>query len=205
MKRVFILLLLFNLLITGLTFASVRTVIDTTSNYKIEYPAVCFGDNTIENKINADIYQYVIAFKNDYSKGKFYDGMVMYKLKFEDEKYLSIILIDMRSNDRITKPHFKYIGLNYDKKTGNRIPLRYFVHIASNDDPTLRLCPLYNENDVEVHRGANGSLVTDNYFLNGEGKISLIYQLYKRGSYADGMTYAVLDLKTIDYLNRKNP
>ena len=207
MKKILLFMTLLSFVVVNTAFASISKVSEIGVSYKIEYPQLDNNNNNTVSRINNDIKRYVSLFKTDYNSGKFFEGTFDYKTKYEDDEYISIVICDSRVYQARYRAQDRYTGLTYNKKTGERVPLRFFVRIASDDSPTIRECQLYNWRDEEINRYDNISenIVTDNYFLNGNGKISLIYQVYQRGCYADGMTYAVLDLKTIDYLNRKNP
>ena len=46
--------------------------------------------------------------------------------------------------------------------------------------------------------------ISDNYFLEGGGRVALIYRPYELGAYALGTLRVELSPQVIDYLNRKN-
>ncbi|BAL82019.1 hypothetical protein SELR_03110 [Selenomonas ruminantium subsp. lactilytica TAM6421] len=208
MKRILLFVMVLYVIFVNTAFASISKISESGVSYQIEYPQLDSDDKNIADMINNDIKKYVNSFKVDYNNGKFYEGQMKFETKYEDDNYLSIIFNDSRTYQAHYRPQNKYIGLNYNKRTGEKIPLRYFVHIGTDDSYTIRECPLYNSANKKIDRyefSKGSKLIRDNYFLYGGGTIALIYQVHERGCHADGMTYAVLDLKTIDYLNRKNP
>ena len=98
------------------------------------------------------------------------------------------------------------IGVVYYKKTGQRLPLAFFVHLTPNDlNGEVASGHLYNE------RGHNTPAATDkyvakvpeNYFLGGNAYVCPIFQAGELTN-DNGPTYILLDVSVIDYFNRKN-
>ena len=97
--------------------------------------------------------------------------------------------------------------------TGEKLPLPYFVRISTADKSLILSQPIYNSRNEPVPLSktfANDSFmwdklkISDNYFLEGGGKIALIYRPYELGCYALGTLRVELSPKVIAYLNRKN-
>lgn len=124
-----ILLLCFLLLPWPISSASVYEEKDSAINYTMSYPIVYLDHNQeAQDRINSDIYNYISAFKTDYYDGKFMNGFFKYEVKYEDDDVLSLMIIDYRYYGGAHGLE-KGIGLNYSKKTGQRLPLPYFVRL----------------------------------------------------------------------------
>lgn len=205
MKIIGMFLLLF-LFIVEIANATVQSGFDSAVNYTMRYPLVYTSDEFVQKKINSDIYQYIYKFRYDYSKGSCISGKFDYKLKYEDDNYVSIIVWENRWTGG-AHGQLKYIGLNYDKNTGERIPLSYFVKLSPKDSGQIHSMVVYNERDVSVKSTFSDKYrqpLSNNYYMLGNGEIALIYQPYQLASFSEGMTYIKLTTKWIDYFNRKN-
>lgn len=209
LKRI---LLLFSLLtfLCSYASASVGTGTDRAVNYEMHYPIVYTENAVAQNKINSDLYRYIEKFRIDYRNGEFIDGKFTYELRFENADYVSLILQDSRWLGGM-HGHTRYIGLVYSKHSGEKIPLRYFIHLSNEDFRTLFDFPLYNEKNTFLNIKSRvpyrecDHIIPDDYFLSGNGIVSLIFQEYQRAAFAQGMTYTPIEPKWIDYFNRKNP
>ena len=204
---------LFFTIICALTFmtpayGNVRTGTDTAINYTMEYPIIYTDNKNIQNIINEDISSYIQNFKNSYATGDFINGNFKYEVKYEDKNYVSLIIYEYKWTGGAHGQSI-YIGLNYDKQTGQNIPLSYFVKLRPEDNGMVYQLPVYNEkNEIIPHGQLNPyrfqAKISGNYYLLGNGDIALIYQPYQMASYAIGVTHIALTVKWQDYFNRKN-
>lgn len=191
-----ILLLCFLLLPWPISSASVYEEKDSAINYTMSYPMVYLDHNQeAQDRINSDIYNYIGAFRTDYYDGKFVNGFFKYEVKYEDDDVLSLMIIDYRYYGGAHGLE-KGIGLNYSKKTGQRLPLSYFVRLRPGDISKVFSLPIYNRRNQHIpyritkdftpytkdHKG-----ITDNFYLMGNGAIALIYQPYELAPYASGI------------------
>lgn len=193
--------------------ASVYTETDSAINYKMSYPIVYLDHNQeAQDRINSDIYNYINAFKTDYYNGMFIDGSFSYEVKYEDDDVLSIMLIDYRYIGG-AHGHEGGIGLNYSKKTGQKLPLSYFVRLKPENTSEVFSLPIYNWKNKQLFYRTTKDFtkytmkrkgITDNYYLLGNGAIALIYQPYELSCYADGITHIEISAKYVDYFNRRN-
>lgn len=208
-----ILLLCFLLLPWPISSASVYEEKDSAINYTMSYPMIYLDHNQeAQDRINSDIYNYIGAFRTDYYDGKFVNGFFKYEVKYEDDDVLSLMIIDYRYYGGAHGLE-KGIGLNYSKKTGQRLPLPYFVRLRPGDISKVFSLPIYNRRNQHIpyritkdftpytkdHKG-----ITDNFYLMGNGAIALIYQPYELAPYASGITHIVISAKYVDYFNRRN-
>lgn len=213
-QNILIALLLYCILVPlSLVSASVYEETDSAINYTMSYPIVYLDHNQeAQDRINSDIYNYIGAFRTDYYDGKFINGFFKYEVKYEDDDVLSLMIIDYRYYGGAHGLE-KGIGLNYSKKTGQRLPLPYFVRLRPGDISKVFSLPIYNRRNQHIpyritkdftpytkdHKG-----ITDNFYLMGNGAIALIYQPYELAPYASGITHIVISAKYVDYFNRRN-
>ena len=213
-QNILIALLLYCILVPlSLVSASVYEETDSAINYTMSYPIVYLDHNQeAQDRINSDIYNYIGAFRTDYYDGKFVNGFFKYEVKYEDDDVLSLMIIDYRYYGGAHGLE-KCIGLNYSKKTGQRLPLPYFVRLRPGDISKVFSLPIYNRRNQHIpyritkdftpytkdHKG-----ITDNFYLMGNGAIALIYQPYELAPYASGITHIVISAKYVDYFNRRN-
>lgn len=208
-QNILIALLLYCILVPlSLVSASVYEETDSAINYTMSYPIVYLDHNQeAQDRINSDIYNYIGAFRTDYYDGKFVNGFFKYEVKYEDDDVLSLMIIDYRYYGGAHGLE-KGIGLNYSKKTGQRLPLPYFVRLRPGDISKVFSLPIYNRRNQHIpyritkdftpytkdHKG-----ITDNFYLMGNGAIALIYQPYELAPYASGITHIVISAKYVDY------
>lgn len=193
--------------------ASVYTETDSAINYKMSYPIVYLDNNQeAQDRINSDIYKYIGSFRADYYNGLFLNGFFKYEVKYEDDDVLSIMLIDYRYTGG-AHWHEVGIGLNYSKKTGQELPLSYFVRLRPRDKSIVFSLPIYNNQNQQLFSHSTADFVkytikregiTSNYYLLGNGAIALIYQPYALACYAEGITHIEISAKYVDYFNRRN-
>ncbi len=150
LKHTAIILLLCFLLPWPISSASVYEEKDSAINYTMSYPMVYLDHNQeAQDRINSDIYNYISAFKADYYDGKFMNGSFKYEVKYEDDDVLSLMIIDYRYYGGAHGLE-KGIGLNYSKKTGQRLPLPYFVRLRPDDASEVFSLPIYNWNNKQL-------------------------------------------------------
>ena len=200
------LLIIFNL---NICFAYVESGKQEYTNLKLEYPLVYLENKDIQDKINTDIASYVYALKGKYDSGEIYSGWMKYQLKYEDEQYLSVTITSYWYYAGAAHGMYNTVGLVFDKNTGNRIPLSYFVPIQSPQQLEYQgvkglVTKLYNGNmqRIPLRNGWSIKRISQDYFLNGNGTIYLIYQPYELGPFSDGNTYVEFTPKAIDYFKR---
>ncbi len=183
-------------------------------NYAMSYPEVILEDNRkAQERINKDLSRVTSGFYKDFKKGKFFEGRFSYKVRFEDDRYLSLTVADYRFQAGAAHGYTMTRGYTYDKTTGRRLPLRHFVKICPSDKRLVLQQPIYNVQDKRVPlnetfatdlAGYRMIKVTDNYCLNAKGNPVLIYPPYELACYAMGTLYIHLSPEMIDYFNRKN-
>ncbi|WP_286034457.1 hypothetical protein [Megamonas hypermegale] len=205
----FILCSIFIILTTSNCFAFVDEGKQSYTNLEMSYPIIYLEDTTAQNKINTDIANYVWKFKNRYDKGEFFNGKMKYYIKYEDDNLLSIILEQNWYNAGAAHGYYTHTGLVYNKKTGERIPLSYFVPIKDANQLQYagifsNVTKLYNWQHKEIHNNYKTKRISQDYYLGGNGTIYLLYQPYELGCFADGVVSVEFTPEAIDYFKRLN-
>lgn len=186
------------------TVSNVATGKQLYTNLDLKYPLVYMNNIEMQNKINTDIAKKVYELKMDYDKGDFYSGWMRYKIKYEDNQYLSLVLTCYRYNLGAAHGMYYGYGLLYNKNTGERIPLKNFVSSIKIEDLNSLAVSVYNENMIFLPKHSYIDSISENYYLGGNGIVYLMYQPYKLSGFANGIVSVELEPKTIDYFNRKN-
>ena len=173
MKK-FLILTAFLILQISTVFASVEKHIDKQINYEMEYPIVYTKNQAAQDKINQDIYKYIAAFRNDYNAGEFYSGSFSYKVRFEDEKYISITMTQFEHSRGAASGFLKVYGVVYDKNFGKKLPLSHFVKITLDDLYGYYFYDGFVEDGTEIKQYVHPEYISENYYLLGNGGIALI-------------------------------
>ena len=200
-----------------LALALVITISDTASaavtehresatNLSIAYPILTAENGAITDPINADIEALAASVRNAYENGAFYRGEFGYRVHLDDDNFLSVTFTDLRYELRGNQPTRRDYGYVYYKKTGQRLPLAFFVHVTPSDlDGEAVNGHLYNEQgrNTPIQPEKSVREVPTNYFLGGRGYVCPIFQAGELTA-STGPTYILLDASVIDYFNRKN-
>ena len=204
--RALLLALALVITISGTTSAAVTEHRESTTNLSIAYPILSLEDTAVANLINADIEALAASVRTAYDSGAFYRGELGYRVHLDDDNFLSVTFTDLRYELRGNQPIRHDYGYVYYKKTGQRLPLAFFVHVTPSDlDGEAVSGHLYNEQGRNTPIQPEKSIreVPTNYFLGGRGFVCPIFQAGELTASA-GPTYVLLDAGIIDYFNRKN-
>ncbi len=204
--RSFLLALAFVLGIAGTAGATVSEHRETTTNLTIAYPVLSLGDSVIADRINADMQALAADFHAQFERGAFYRGELGYRVHLDDENFLSVTFTDMRYALRDNQPTRRDYGIVYYKKTGQRLPLAFFVHLTPSDlDGEAVSGHLYNEQgrNTPIQPEKSVREIPTDYFLGGRGYVCPIFQAGALTA-STGPTYILLDAAVVDYFNRKN-
>lgn len=207
--RSLVLCSIFILLMVSSCFAFVDEGKQSYTNLDMSYPIVYLDDANVQNKINTDIANYIWQFKNRYDRGEFYSGNMKYYVKYEDDNLLSIVLEQEWFRGGAAHDYYVQRGLVYDKKTGERIPLSYFVPIKDAKQLLYSgifsgITKLYNWQHKQISNDCRTGRVSQDYYLGGNGTVYLLYQPYELGSFADGVVSVEFTPTAIDYFKRLN-
>lgn len=179
---------------------------ESTTNLSIAYPVLALEDTAAADLINADIASLAANMRTAYENGAFYRGELGYRVHLDDDNFLSVTFTDLRYELRANQPVRHDYGCVYYKKTGQRIPLSFFVHLTPSDlDGEAVSGHLYNEQgrNTPIQPEKSVREIPTNYFLGGSGYVCPIFQAGELTA-STGPTYILLDASIIDYFNRKN-
>ncbi|AOH47519.1 hypothetical protein BCS37_03230 [Selenomonas sp. oral taxon 920] len=204
--RALLLALTLVITVSGTAAAAVTEHRESTTNLSIAYPVLTAADGVVADPINADIAALAGSVRAAYESGAFYRGELGYRVHLDDENFLSVTFTDLRYDLRANQPTRRDYGYVYYKKTGQRLPLAFFVHITPTDlDAEAVNGHLYNEQgrNTPIQPEKSVHEVPTNYFLGGRGYVCPIFQAGELTA-STGPTYVLLDASVIDYFNRKN-
>ena len=179
---------------------------ESTTNLSIAYPVLSAENGVVADPINADIAALAAGVRTAYESGAFYRGELGYRVHLDDENFLSVTFTDLRYDLRANQPTRRDYGYVYYKKTGQRLPLAFFVHVTPSDlDGEAVSGHLYNEQgrNTPIQPEKTVHEVPANYFLGGRGYVCPIFQGGELTA-STGPTYILLDASIVDYFNRKN-
>ena len=179
---------------------------ESTTNLSIAYPVLSAENGVVADPINADIAALAAGVRTAYESGAFYRGELGYRVHLDDENFLSVTFTDLRYDLRANQPTRRDYGYVYYKKTGQRLPLAFFVHVTPSDlDGEAVSGHLYNEQgrNTPIQPEKTVHEVPANYFLGGRGYVCPIFQAGELTA-STGPTYVLLDAGIVEYFNRKN-
>ena len=190
----------------GISSAAVTDHRETAVNLSVAYPVLSLDDTAAADRINADIRAFAESYRAQFESGAFYRGELGYRVHLDDDNFLSVTFSDLRYALRENTPVRRDYGFVYYKKTGQRLPLAFFVHVTPSDlDGEAVSGHLYNEQgrNTPIRPEKSVQEVPVNYFLGGRGFVCPIFQAGELTA-STGPTYILLDASIVDYFNRKN-
>lgn len=209
------------LLTVGMAGSTQAFVIDghqEANHLKMTYPLVYVDNQQAQDKINTDIASYVYAAKaqfdiqskrnTDETRPTTLD--MTYTVTYEDNDFVSLTLTPYLYTGG-AHGNYHQFGLVYNKHTGEAVPLSYFIHIKDGAQLqaalTQGLVTFSSQSTVitnsqEYPKDIN--FVSEDYILNGNGSISLIYAPYELGPYSMGATRINFSREAINEFNTQN-
>ncbi len=168
------------------------------------WPQIKTKNKKAAQAINLDIRSFMDDFRNAYVDRKFVAGRTWYDVKYEDNQLVSIVMNDLRTmNGGVGQT--KSAGLVYYKATGERLPLSSFVRVTVDDLNSLLDSRFYREGDVKHTPEKKVTRVPEDYYLNPDGSISILFQTGELANLLDGAVYCRLSPQEVRELNEKNP
>ena len=204
--RALLLALTLVLTVSGTAGAAVTEHRESTTNLSIAYPILSAEDGVVADPINADIAALAASVRTQYESGAFYRGEFGYRVHLDDDNFLSVTFTDLRYELHANQPTRHDYGYVYYKKTGQRLPLAFFVHLTPSDlDGEAVSGHLYNEQgrNTPIQPEKSVREIPTDYFLGGRGYVCPIFQAGELTA-SMGPTYILLDASVVDYFNRKN-
>lgn len=190
--------------------ASISSEVVKTGDQDSLYPVVHLKDDAaVEAKINADIRNQIEDMKA--ALNYHYDELqVSYKLKYEGQSYVSLVLCVWTYTHRAAHGMPHYRGVTYSKDTGERTSIRDFVRIGSDDAWRIYNLSVFSSSGkvipkYQLFQNYADTPLSGNFYLAGHGQVALIYQPYQLAAFAYGMTSIILPANLVEELNEKNP
>lgn len=158
---------------------------------KLQYPVVNTGDKEARAAINADIEALVadiVAKEDQYTK----KDMLAYEVKFDNKDVIAILFEHVATYEGAARPLVTIITKVYDKHTGAIKPLFDYVNITL--DEVLEIAGNSGVYSIhgDVSRGWDKSIVpsklADNYYIDKDNNIWLVFQTYEMAVGAHGPT-----------------
>lgn len=155
-------------------------------NLSLEYPLVYTEQDSVQKRINTQIADKVYYLKDKYDSGRFYKAKMSYRVTYEDDKVISIVLKNVVTDSRfLGGNHATYSwdeGLVFNKESGEQIPRSFYIPIKSAMQLQRNLegyiLKEYDYSGKQVYyynRSFPVKTISDNYYLGGNGFIYLIY------------------------------
>lgn len=198
--------------------ASVTSKEESTAQYKLSYPVVTANTPEATAAINGDIQGYVNDFLSAMKNGTqepglvegqrlhYTDGAMAYKVCYEDDEVLSLIFTDYRFSGGAHGMHSDN-GLVYDKNTGVKRPLSYYLHITPDQlqaESKDNLYSLEGKSLTGIGRLGDVTRVPSSYYLGGNGMVCPIFTLYELVPYAYGSPCIHISGEKATYYNNLN-
>lgn len=202
------------LAITGallaLSSATMAKTVDLAENYNgvtLSIPAVVLENKGAEAKINEAIYAKVEDAKKFVEENKNIKIELgsSYEILRDDNQYLTVYLNCSVYPEKAAHPSHVSYGMVFDKETGKQLPLTHFVQLPSVN--RVKQFVKYGYFDLEAADGSkvpyNDEMfgleyISDQYVLDAEDNIRLLYQRYDLAPYAVGNTYVAIDKGYMD-------
>ena len=92
----------------------------------------------------------------------------------------------------------------YELASGQRLPLSAFVRVTVADLNGYLANQCYNSSDVKIHPTKQVTRVPEDFFLNQDGSISILFQTDELGTLLDGPVYIRLSQPDLRDLNTRN-
>lgn len=185
-------------------------IIETTEVYKgneLRIPSAVGGylkaDKAINDCINKEAVKYIKSFIDKHGKEGNTAWLITEVIR-DDDKYLSL-RIDAATNFKGAAHPLTYVyGMVFDKKTGKRLPLSYFVemppanqleHYVRNN--IFRVLG-HDDNPLPLEAISVPKTISKEYTLDNNDNLDLIYQQYEIAPYAFGSPRVRLDSVYVD-------
>ena len=184
-------------------FAEVESEQAQVGNLEMTWPVVHTKNKKADTLINKDIKSFMDDLRAGFVDRKFTAGRTWYEEKYEDTQLVSLVLSDLRSQGNDNK--VRTAGVVYELASGQRLPLSAFVRVTVNDMNGYLSNQCYNSSDVKIHPEKKVTRVPEDFFLNQDGSISILFQTEELGTLLDGPAYIRLTQQDLRELNTRNP
>lgn len=203
LKKTMLAALAFCLSLSVPAFAKVESEQARIADLEMTWPVVETKNKKADGLINKDIKSFMDDFRAGFVDRKFTSGRTWYETKYEDNQLVSLVLSDLRSEGNENKVRTR--GVVYELDTGSRLPLSAFVRVTVADLNGYLASQCYNSSDVKIHPDKQVTRVPEDFFLNPDGSISILFQTQEVGGLLDGPVYIRLSQSDLRELNARNP
>lgn len=203
LKKTMLAALAFCLSLSVPAFAKVESEQARIADLEMTWPVVETKNKKADGLINKDIKSFMDDFRAGFVDRKFTSGRTWYETKYEDNQLVSLVLSDLRSEGNENNVRIR--GVVYELDTGSRLPLSAFVRVTVADLNGYLARQCYNSSDVKIHPDKQVTRVPEDFFLNPDGSISILFQTKEVGGLLDGPVYIRLSQSDLRELNARNP
>lgn len=188
-------------------FAQVVEKVEVYKDNELKIPQVVCINQKAANKINDYIVKNVASDakkfidKHGAEGGKAWLYTTVIK---DDEQYLSLRIASAAYFKGAAHPNSYVFGLVFDKTTGKKLPLSYFVNMPSKeqleDYVRTNVFQLYSSGNtpLKLEPSMHITYMSKEYTLDDNDNIDLYYQQYELGAYAIGSPYIRLNKAYVD-------
>lgn len=197
-KNIFIGVILGLTVMASSCFAQVVERVDVYKGNEIKFPQVVGIDPMAAQKINIYLLENV-ANKTKAEIDEIGANKVSInpstKVVRDDDKYLSLLIKDVFIYRGARHPYPRVRGFVFDKTTGNKLPLEYFVNMQSAEQIEERVRNKtygfysYNGKPQELYEFTHITYVSEQYTLDNNDNLDLYYQQYQLGGFDIGTPY----------------
>lgn len=196
MKRILCILCLL-LAFASNAFAENATIKNVTSTHslKINQPIITLENKDAAEEINRFINKKVLAYKKVFNNRNYQEGIVDYKVMYEDDDYLSIVFTYWWYYKNAAHGMYNTSGIVFDKHSGKLVNLKHFVPELN----VKNLISKINKSELLIYNSAFEPIslvepwvldrVSHSYYIDEDKTVYLIYQPYELAPYAAGNTY----------------
>ncbi len=163
---------------------------------KLEYPVIHLKNKAAEMAINQDIKAIVDHFVSHSVTGKNYlkKASVFYDVCGNQTDFISIVLTERIANEGAPHSNDKVHGLVYDKRTGERRPLDFFLRLTKEEILSEAETEFYtyrnrNKEPQPFNRSqASFEKIPKDCFLDNQGNLFVLFQKYQMAAGVAGPT-----------------
>lgn len=165
--------------------AEVETKSAAIANIDMSWPYIKADNKAATKAINSDLRVYMDDFRYDYMYRKFLSGRTWFETAYEDKDIASVVLYDLRNDGKTntTTVH----AINYDLKTGQRIPLAKVCRMTVDDLVKKADANFYRDGYIRITPKKMPTRVPEDFVFNQNGGITIIFKSERWGTSLMGM------------------
>ncbi|WP_294160221.1 hypothetical protein [uncultured Selenomonas sp.] len=154
-------------------------------------PVVHLSDESVEQKINADIQQ-VISPDSENTSVNYVKNKRSYEVKCDTKDTLCLVIYKYAMGKGAAHGMSKFITLTYDKKTGEHKSLSDYAGITPQDVETMAQTQLLHYGDAtdasSHYQRPHDGVKLDKFFVSQDGQVWLLFDAYEMADGATGPT-----------------